>query len=200
MDNKRNTSQDSINEPEIAPEDMSLEIENLVNQAINGDTQAFGELYTCHVTKIYRYVYYHVHNKERAEDITQEVFFKAWKAIGSCKGKEKTFSSWLYRISHNLIIDNVRKSQKQSSREMELPEDIRDAADRMEISLEQRDLLRVIGVLSPNQRQVIVMKFIEEMDNREIAESLGKSTGAIRILQMRALETLRKALEKNTNQ
>jgi RNA polymerase sigma-70 factor (ECF subfamily) len=196
MADKRTTGQGSINEPEITQENTDLEIENLVKQAISGDVEAFGELYTDHVTKIYRYVYYNVHNKEHAEDITQEVFLKAWKAIGSCKGKEKTFSSWLYRIAHNLIIDKIRKSQKQSSREAELPEDIRDTSDRMEISLEQRDLLKVIDVLSPNQRQVIVMKFIEEMDNREIAETMGKSTGAIRILQMRALETLRNTLGK----
>jgi RNA polymerase sigma factor (sigma-70 family) len=196
MSDKRNTSQESINGPEITQEDTNLETENLVTQAISGDVEAFGELYTNHVTKIYRYIYYNVHDKEHAEDITQEVFLKAWKAIGSCRGKEKTFSSWLYRIAHNLIIDKLRKSQKQSSREAELPESIRDTSDRMEISLEQRDLLKVIDVLSPNQRQVIVMKFIEEMDNREIAETMGKSTGAIRILQMRALETLRKTLGK----
>jgi RNA polymerase sigma factor (sigma-70 family) len=196
MADKRNTSQESINGPEITQEDTNLETENLVTQAISGDVEAFGELYTNHVTKIYRYVYYNVHDKEHAEDITQEVFLKAWKAIGSCRGKEKTFSSWLYRIAHNLIVDKLRKSQKQSSREAELPESIRDTSDRMEISLEQRDLLKVIDVLSPNQRQVIVMKFIEEMDNREIAETMGKSTGAIRILQMRALETLRKTLGK----
>ncbi len=196
MADKRNTSQESINGPEITQEDTNLETENLVTQAISGDVEAFGELYTNHVTKIYRYVYYNVHDKEHTEDITQEVFLKAWKAIGSCRGKEKTFSSWLYRIAHNLIVDKLRKSQKQSSREAELPEDIRDTSDRMEISLEQRDLLKVIDVLPPNQRQVIVMKFIEEMDNREIAETMGKSTGAIRILQMRALETLRKTLGK----
>jgi RNA polymerase sigma-70 factor (ECF subfamily) len=194
MTDKRNTSQESINEPEITQEDTNLETENLVKKAISGDVEAFGELYTDHVAKIYRYVYYNVHNKERAEDITQEVFLKAWKAIGSCKGKEKTFSSWLYRIAHNLIIDKLRKYQKQISHEAELPENIRDTADRMEISLEQRDLLKVIEVLPPNQRQVIVMKFIEGMDNREIAETIGKSTGAVRILQMRALETLRKTL------
>ncbi|UCD08085.1 MAG: RNA polymerase sigma factor [Dehalococcoidales bacterium] len=196
MDDIRNTRQGSINESEITQEDTDLEIVNLVTQAIDGNVEAFGELYTYHVKKIYRYVYYQVHSKERAEDITQEVFLKAWKAIGSCKGKEKTFSSWLYRIAHNLIIDKLRKSQKQLAHEAELPEDIRDTADGMEISLEQRDLLQVIDVLSPSQRQVILMKFIEDMDNQEIAETMGKSTGAIRILQMRALETLRKTLSK----
>jgi RNA polymerase sigma-70 factor (ECF subfamily) len=200
MADKRNTSQGSINEPEIDQDNTSLEIVNLVLKAISGDIEAFGELYTSHVTKIYRYVYYRVYSKELAEDITQEVFLKAWKSIGSCKGKEKTFSSWLYRITHNLIIDKLRKKQMQSSREAELPEDIRDTTDRMEISLEQRDLLKVIEILPSNQRQVIIMKFIEEMDNREIAESLGKSTGAVRILQMRALETLRKTLDKNKDQ
>jgi RNA polymerase sigma-70 factor (ECF subfamily) len=197
MDDKRNTRQKNINTPEDSPEDDSSGIINLVGQAINGDTQAFGELYTYYVTKIYRYVYYNVHSRERAEDITQEVFLKAWKAIGSCKGKEKTFSSWLYRIAHNLMIDKLRKSQKQSSREAELPEDIRDTSDAMEIGLEQRDLLNIIEVLPPNQKQVILMKFIEDMDNREIAETMGKSTGAIRILQMRALETLRNTISKD---
>ena len=194
MDVIRNTIQKDISVSEISAEDENPEIENLVIRAINGDVDSFGELYTYHVTKIYRYVYYNVHNKEHAEDITQEVFLKAWKTIGSCKGKEKTFSSWLYKIAHNLIIDKLRKSQKQVSHEAELPEDIRDTSDRMEITLEQKDLLKVIDVLSPNQRQVILMKFIEDMDNREIAETMGKSTGAIRILQMRALETLRKTL------
>lgn len=196
MDDIRNTRQENINESDGSPEEESSEIENLVIQAISGDTQAFGELYTYHVTKIYRYVYYNVHSRERAEDITQEVFLKAWKAIGSCKGKEKTFSSWLYRIAHNLIIDKLRKSQKQISHEAELPEDIRDTSDGMEISLEQKDLLKVIEILPPNQKQVILMKFIEDMDNREIADTMGKSTGAIRILQMRALETLRKTISK----
>lgn len=196
MDDIRNTRQENVNEPGISPEDANSEIENLVTRAIDGNTQAFGELYTYYVTKIYRYVYYNVHNKERAEDITQEVFLKAWKAIGTCKGKEKTFSSWLYRIAHNLIIDKIRKSQKKIAHEAELPEDVRDMSEGMEISLEQRDLLKVIDVLSPNQRQVILMKFIENMDNREIAETMGKSTGAIRILQMRALEVLRNTLGK----
>lgn len=196
MDDIRNTRQENVNEPGISPEDANSEIENLVTRAIDGNTQAFGELYTYYVTKIYRYVYYNVHNKEQAEDITQEVFLKAWKAIGSCKGKEKTFSSWLYRIAHNLIIDKIRKSQKKIAHEAELPEDVRDMSEGMEISLEQRDLLKVIDVLSPNQRQVILMKFIENMDNREIAETMGKSTGAIRILQMRALEVLRNTLGK----
>ena len=197
MGDIRNTRQENINTSEVSPEDDSSVIINLVAQAIKGDTQAFGELYTHHATKIYRYVYYNVHSRERAEDITQEVFLKAWKAIGSCKGKEKTFSSWLYRIAHNLIIDKLRKSQKQLSHEAELPEDIRDNSDRMEINLEQRDLLKVIDVLPPNQKQVILMKFIEDMDNREIAETMGKSTGAIRILQMRALETLRNTISKD---
>lgn len=196
MEDIRNTRQKSIEEPEVAQEDQSSEMEKFVIRAVNRDSEAFGELYTYYVTKIYRYVYYNVHSKERAEDITQEVFLKAWKAIGSCKGKEKTFSSWLYRIAHNLIIDKLRKSQKHTSHETELPEDIRDTSDRMEISLEQRDLLKVIDVLSPNQRQVILMKFIENMDNREIAETMGKSTGAVRILQMRALEVLRKTLSE----
>jgi len=169
---------------------------HIIDKCLNGDPAAFGLLVDKYKGAVYALAYSMLHDFHEAEDITQEVFLKAWKAIGSCKGKEKTFSSWLYRIAHNLIIDKLRKSQKQSSHEAELPEDVSDTSDRMEISLEQRDLLKVIDILSPNQRQVILMKFIEDMDNQEIAETMGKSTGAIRILQMRALETLRKTLNK----
>ncbi len=196
MDNIRNTGQENINQPVNKPGDDYLNTENLVTKAISGDVQAFGELYTVHVTKIYSYVFYHVHNKTRAEDITQEVFLKAWKAISSCRGKEKTFSSWLYRIAHNLIVDKIRKSQRQFTHETQLPEDVMDTSDRMEVSLEQRDLLKVIDFLPLNQRQVIVLKFIEGMDNKEIADIMGKSAGAVRILQMRALSALKKRLDK----
>ena len=81
---------------------------SLVKRAIGGDFAAFGYLYGIYLDRIYRYVFYKVKDKMTAEDITEEVFLKAWKAINSCKGKERTFSSWLYRIAHNHIIDIFR--------------------------------------------------------------------------------------------
>jgi len=69
--------------------------------AIEGDVEAFGILYNTFVNQIFRYVFYQINDRMKAEDITQEVFIKSWKSIQTCRGKEDTFSAWLYRIAHN---------------------------------------------------------------------------------------------------
>ena len=167
---------------------------NLVRRAASGDVEAFGRLYSNHVERIYRYVFYQVRDKMTAEDITEETFIKAWRAIGSCKGKEETFSSWLYSIAHNCTIDALRKRQKKVSIEMVPPAEISSPEPEIESELKRRELLEAIAYLPQNQRQVITLKFIEGLDNQEIGQVMGKNQGAIRVLQMRALATLRQRL------
>ena len=168
----------------------------LVKRAAGGDIEAFGELYSVYLDRIYRYVAYHVKDKMIAEDITEEVFVKAWKRIDSCKGKGETFSSWLYRIAHNHVIDNLRRRRKQLSIEMETVDKVSGPELELEGELERQELLEVIACLPENQRQVIVLKFIEGMDNWEIGQVMDKSQGAVRVLQMRALATLRQELSR----
>lgn len=170
------------------------DIERLVERAAGGNFDAFGELYSIYLDRIYRYVFYQVKDKMTAEDITEDAFVKAWKAIGTCKGKGKTFSSWLYRIAHNHMIDNLRSLQKCTSIEKENVVDISDPKLEVEAGLEHQELLELITCLPQNQRQVIILKFIEGLDNREIGQVMSKSEGAIRVLQMRALATLRQRL------
>ena len=198
MDNFRNKgSQENTNQPVFEPDTNEIsKVKKLVTQAVNGNTDAFGELYIIFVEKIYRYVFYHVKSKTFAEDITGEVFLKAWRAISSCRGKEDKFSPWLYRIAHNQMVDEIRKKQRRPSLEIENVEGIGDLESSVEGHLEQQELLEVIGLLPQNQRRVIILKFIEGMNNREIANIMVKSEGAIRVLQMRALATLRKQLGK----
>ena len=198
MDDFRNKGhQENINQPAFEPETSEKsKVEKLVVQAVYGNTDAFGELYIIFVEKIYRYIFYHVKSKTIAEDITGEVFLKAWRAINSCRGKENTFSSWLYRIAHNQMIDEIRKRQRRPSLELENIENISDSESSVEGYLEQQGLLEVVNCLPPNQRRLIVLKFIEGMDNREIANIMGKSEGALRVMQMRALSTLKKELSK----
>jgi len=168
----------------------------LVERAAGGDFEAFGNLYSIYLDRIYRYVFYQVRDKMIAEDITEEVFVKAWKAIGSCKGKEQTFSSWLYRIAHNQVIDNLRSKRGQLSLEMETVDEVSGPEVEVEAELERQELLGLIACLPQNQRQVIILKFIEGLDNREIAQVMGKSQGAVRVLQMRALARLRRELSR----
>lgn len=170
----------------------------LVERAASGDIEAFGKLYTIYVEQIYRYAFYQVKDKMTAEDITEEVFIKAWRAIDSCKGRGETFSSWLYRIAHNCTIDVFRKRQKRLAMETEATADVSYSQQEAEVSLKRRELSEALAHLPQNQRQVIILKFIEGLDNQEIGQVMNKNQGAIRVLQMRALAALRHRLSGET--
>ena len=170
------------------------EVVRLIKRAAGGNFEAFGELYNIYLERIYRYVFYQVRDKMTAEDLTEEVFLKAWKSIDTCRGKEQTFSSWLYRIAHNHVIDNLRSQRKYLSADMEALAEVSSPELGEEGKLERQEMLEVISDLPQNQKQVIILKFIEGFDNREIGQIMGKSQGAIRVLQMRALATLRQRL------
>ncbi len=172
------------------------EIARLVEKASGGNFSAFGELYSIYLDQIYRYVFYQVRDRMTAEDITEEVFIKAWKAIGTCKGKEKTFLSWLYRIAHNHLINTLRGMKKATSIEKDNLVEVIASKSEVEEGIEHQELLEAITCLPKNQKQVIILKFIEGLDNREIAKIMGKNEGAIRISQMRALAALRGKLGK----
>ena len=195
MKNKRNNS---VGEKAHAT-DKSLTSEQdkvvrLVERAIRGDFAAFGELYGVYLDRIYRYVFYQVKDKMTAEDVTEEVFLKAWKAIKSCRGKERTFSSWLYRIAHNNVIDIFRSQRKKWTVDMETVAELNQPSVEIETELDHQEILNSLTDLPPNQRQVIILKFIEGLDNFEIERIIGKSQGAIRVLQTRALAKLREKL------
>jgi RNA polymerase sigma-70 factor (ECF subfamily) len=170
----------------------------LIKRAAGGDTESFGRLYDIYLEPIYRYVYHHVGESKTAEDIAQEVFIKAWKAIKSCRGKEKTFKTWLYRIAHNHTVDYFRCRRGESRiddqnvvSQLDSPGTSLDEIDK------EREISRVLSEMASlpdSQKQVVVLKFIEGLDNREVSRIMGKSQGAIRVLQVRALAGLRKRM------
>jgi RNA polymerase sigma-70 factor (ECF subfamily) len=176
------------------------EIISLVEKAAGGNLEAFGELYGIYIDHIYRYVFYQVKDKMTAEDITEEVFVKAWKAIGSCKGKGQTFLPWLYRIAHNHLISYLRRSRKCLSAGQKTLTEADDPELEAEAKIERDRLLEAISCLPLHQKQVIILKFIEGLDNREIGKIIGKSQGAIRVLKMRALAKLRRELDIEARQ
>ena len=173
------------------PQYTQTELIMLVEDAASGNFEAFGELYSLYLDRIYRYIFYQVNDRMTAEDITEEVFLKAWKAIGTCKGKERTFLSWLYRIAHNHLINTLRSMTRFVSIEKENVVELADPKQGMEANLEYQDLLETIACLPQNQKQVIILKFIEGLDNREIGKIMKKNEGAIRVLQMRALSRIK---------
>lgn len=186
-----------------APEgnrDVDSGIALLVKEAAEGDTESFGKLYDAYLEPIYRYVYHQVGDNKMAEDITQEVFIKAWKVIKSCRGREATFKAWLYRIAHNHTVDCLRRQKHEIRIDLdnrdfkEEKQSLDDTLDEIAAGDAASQALSEIGSLPDNQRQVVILKFIEGMDNQEISKVMGKSQGAIRVLQFRALAELRQRM------
>lgn len=170
---------------------VSQKIDLWVEQAKQGDSEAFGKVYDELVTPIYRYIYYRV-DQHVAEDLTEDTFFKAWKNIKKYKKGKHNFSAWLFRIAHNLVVDHYRKNKYKTDPIDENFVDTKDTpVQKVNIKLNQIRIRKMIKKLPQGHQQVIVLKYINELSNKEIAQSLGKSEGAIRTIQFRALEKLR---------
>jgi RNA polymerase sigma-70 factor, ECF subfamily len=170
------------------------EIQGYVQMAIEGDVDAYSMLYQTFVDQIFRYVFFQLGDRMKAEDITQEVFIKSWKSLKTCRGKEDTFSAWLYRIAHNQIVDTLRKNKQEISLELTDPVGKTNTESEVETSLECQRVLEAINTLPEPQRQIIILKFMEGAENDEIGDIMGKRQGAIRALQMRARNNLRQRL------
>ena len=169
----------------------------LVLRAIRRDQEAFGELYDRHVVRVYRHIYYMVGNAAEAEDLTAQAFLRAWEAIERYQVRGAPFVSWLLRIAHNLGVSYLR-SKRESS---ELHDGIVDTKERRnpewsyQQTAEEEMVREAIMRLREEQRQVIILRFIEDLDYREVAEIIGKSVAAIRVIQHRALNSLRKHMK-----
>lgn len=171
--------------------------ESLVERAVQRDRAAFTALYDKYVDRIYRHVYYRVSNQSEAEDITQEVFIRAWKAINKYKRRGAPFVAWLLAIAHNLVVDYY-KTRKES---IPLDEaravggsDETNPEAMTEASLNRSYIRNAVSKLKGDKQKVILMRFIEGFSYGEIAQLLNKSEGAVRVIQHRALGDLRRML------
>ena len=171
----------------------------LVNRVVvSRDPNAFGELYDRFVERVYRYLYFRAGSHPEAEDLTEQVFLKAWEAIGRYRWQGRPFLAWLYRLAHNTHIDYVRTQKPTTSlNNDDRPIELASSAAAVELAraLDADLLAQAPSQLTVEQQQVIVMKFIEGLDNEQIAQTMDKREGAIRALQMRALMSLRRVLE-----
>ncbi|MFC1958583.1 RNA polymerase sigma factor [Chloroflexota bacterium] len=173
-------------------------IDLLVERAIDGDANAFGRLYDMHIDRVYRHVYYRVGNVADAEDLTQQVFIKAWQAIHRYKKTASPFLAWLIKISHNLVIDFYRSNKSETYIDFDVVATKPDMGPEhlAEAHFNQQQIRQAILKLHGDQQQVILMRFIEDFSYAEIAASLGKSEGAIRVILHRGIARLRKIMDK----
>lgn len=181
----------------ISPQD--LDESTLVERAIARDKEAYGALYDRHVVRVYRHIYYMVGNTTEAEDLTAQAFLQGWEAIERYQIRGAPFVSWLLRIAHNLGVSYLR-SRKEST---QLPETLEDQGRQRnpEAVAQQRldgDRVRqAILQLRNEQRRVIILRFVEDLDYQEVAEIVGKSVAAVRVIQHRALNALRKQMQRD---
>lgn len=171
--------------------------EKLIKQAIGGDSSAFGALYDQYQAMIYRFVLVKVGRREEAEDITHQVFLSAWQNVKSYKHRGYPFSSWLYQIARNQVIDHYRANKGDISLEKMDPEYFVVAATAhfdLGTKLEIEKVRATIQTLKPDYQDVIIMRFIEDVSLKETAIILKKTEGAVKLIQHRAIKELKKML------
>jgi RNA polymerase sigma-70 factor (ECF subfamily) len=173
------------------------EVRQLVERAQGGDRRALEELYLLHFDRIYGYLHMSVGNRHDAEDLTTQTFVKMLESVGRFRWQSAPFSAWLFRIAHNLAMDHFRAHRRwQPEEEIPEPPDSAEPSAEAEAmqSIGRQSMLRLIENLSPEQQQVLTLKFVFNFSNGEVATILGKTEGAIKSLQHRALVSLQKQI------
>jgi RNA polymerase sigma-70 factor (ECF subfamily) len=169
---------------------------DLVALAQSGDRDAFGMLYDRYAEGIYRFIYLNTSDEFEAEDLTSDVFLRAWQSFPKYKDKGHPFSAFLFRIARNAIIDHHRSSRKIKQKEEPLPDQIASQANDPDFSTEKaQENLRLtasINHLRENYRTVLILRFINGLSPKEVAVVMGRSEGAVRVLQHRALKAIRR--------
>ena len=184
--------------PGEAPQDFER-ISALVELAQRGDADAFGLLYERYVDTVYRYVYVRVGSHQLAEDLTSETFLRALRRMDSFSWQGRDIAAWFVTIARNLITDNAKSARfrmEVSTADM-LDADPRvHAAPDAEVLDRLRDerLLQAVKNLKPEQAECVVLRFLQGLTLAETAKVLGKSEGAVKQLQLRAVRSLHREL------
>jgi RNA polymerase sigma-70 factor (ECF subfamily) len=173
----------------------------LIKKAQRGDTNAFGDLYESHAPAIFRYLYIHLDSQMDAEDLTGEVFLKAWQSLPKYTERGVPFLAFLFRIARNTLVDHYRQSKHLEAKD---PEDMdgytaHGTSETIEVvssQMEHQQVLHKLHRLRPDYQSVLTLRFISELSPEETALVMKRSVGAIRVLQHRALAALRNELDK----
>ncbi len=175
------------------------EVEDLVRRAQQGHSEAFGGLYEAFYDKIYRYVMFKTGDSLEAEDLTEEVFLRMLESIGSFKWQGYPFTSWLFRIAHNLVIDYYRKSGRQKKTSLDdamrvVGTDGVDIDRKLDVELSIKEVKDAMGGLTQLQQEVLSLRFAGGLSVAETAEAMGKKENAVKALQHAAIKKLRTLL------
>jgi RNA polymerase sigma-70 factor (ECF subfamily) len=179
--------------PLIEPSDAIL-----VARARNGNTESFGILYRRYADSIYRYIYVQLNDVNEAEDLTADVFFRSYQALGTYREKGRPFSAFLYQIARNVLIDHLRKQKP--GIELSIPEPAQESLQPPDehISRDEqiRDLRQAMDEIPLNYREVIILRIILAMPTANVANWLNMTEDATRVVLHRALTALRGRLRE----
>jgi RNA polymerase sigma-70 factor (ECF subfamily) len=171
----------------------------LIRAAQRGDAQAFAALYRSHVDKIYRYILYRVESDVAAEDLTSEVFMRALEGLAGYECGPTPWIAWLYSIANARVIDHYRRNERLSQKEV-LEETIVSVDPDLDTDIigefSQVVIQDALRKLNAEQQQVIVYRFIEGYSLEKTAALLGKTIGAVKTMQHRALASMTRVLQK----
>jgi len=167
--------------------------ESWVRRAQAGDASALAYLFETHFERVYRYAYARLRDRAEAEDLTQQVFERMLRSIGSYQPRGAPFASWLFRIAHNMLVDRVRRAKaEERSLVTVLNHTVgADPEERAMSDLEAGDVAELMDRLSDAQRQVLHLRFAAELNVAETATVMQRSVDAVKSLQYSALKALR---------
>jgi len=171
--------------------------QELLKRAKQYDEAALGEIYDRYAPRIYAYIYGQVGDPHLAEDLVGDVFVRVVQAIRSERLWHTSFSAWLHRIAHNIVVDHYRRRSPILSERLDevwVPQAETDPRNMVEVAQDYERLRRALRCLTRGQQEVLVLRFGQGLTARETAEILSKTTGAVKIMQHRAVTTLRRRL------
>jgi RNA polymerase sigma-70 factor (ECF subfamily) len=179
--------------------DASLNHERLLIEAAQNDPSRFAELYESNFHRVYAFVARRVNDRDEAQDVTAEVFHQALKNLGRFQWRGVPFAAWLLRIAANALAD--RWQQAARGVEVQAEDSLEERAESESSNTAEVErhamLFQLVDRLPEDQRLVIVRRFVDQKSVHEIAQELGRSDGAVKQLQFRALETLRGQVRKS---
>ena len=168
-------------------------------RAAQEDHAAFGTLYRRYLDRVYGYSFYLLGDHHDAEDATERTFLAALGAIDQFRDEGATFRSWLFRIAHNQLANALRARSRRRDESLDgvrEPAAADDPARLTSLADDARRLRESVASLSEDRRQVVILRFVDGLTSREIGEVLGRTEGAVRVLQHRALRELAVLLER----
>ncbi len=179
--------------------DRQIDDGQVIKQVKNGDAEAFGMLYDQYAEVIFRYVYSHLDSRLDAEDLTEEIFLRAWRALPKYDERGLPFSAFLFRIARNSLIDYYRQRKAvQSIEDIELQSHEPGPEEMVDLHIENHTLRETIAKLREDYRNVLIFRFLSGLSPEETAQVMQRSVGAVRVLQHRALSALKDLMEKGT--